>query len=94
MLAGYGAAVRSAGAGAVIFTGWLDGYGKLVVVEHTLGVSTYYAHLSRILVRTGQRVGTGSLLGRVGMTGHATGPHLHFEVRLRSAEVDPRTAIG
>jgi murein DD-endopeptidase MepM/ murein hydrolase activator NlpD len=94
LLAASGTVVRAAGSGVVSFAGSLDGYGELVVVQHVLGVSTYYAHLSRILVRTGQRVGTGSLLGRVGMTGHATGPHLHFEVRLRSAEVDPRTAIG
>jgi murein DD-endopeptidase MepM/ murein hydrolase activator NlpD len=94
LLASYGTAVGAAGSGAVTFGGWLDGYGQLVVVQHVLGVSTYYAHLSRIAVAVGQRIGTGQLLGRVGMTGHATGPHLHFEVRVRGAAVDPRTAVG
>ena len=94
LLAGYGTPVRAAGAGVVSFAGWLDGYGQLVVVQHVLGVSTFYAHLSRILVRSGQRVAAGQTLGRVGMTGHATGPHLHFEVRLRGAALDPTSAIG
>ena len=94
LLAGYGTAVAAAGAGVVSFAGWFDGYGKLVVVQHALGVSTYYAHLSRILVGPGAHVVTGQMLGRVGMTGHATGPHLHFEVRLRGAAVDPGSAVG
>ena len=94
LLAGYGTLVRAAGTGVVSFTGWLDGYGKLVVVQHTLGVSTFYGHLSRILVASEARVVAGQTLGRVGMTGDATGPHLHFEVRLRGAAVDPSTAIG
>ena len=93
-LAAYGTAVGAAGGGVVSFAGWNDGYGELVVVEHALGVSTFYAHLSRILVRPGDHVVTGETLGRVGMTGHATGPHLHFEVRLRGAAADPHTAIG
>jgi peptidoglycan hydrolase-like protein with peptidoglycan-binding domain len=94
LLAGYGTVVRSAGTGVVSFAGWLDGYGELVVVQHVLGVSTYYAHLSRILTRRGARVVAGQTLGRVGMTGAATGPHLHFELRLRGAAVDPRSAVG
>jgi peptidoglycan hydrolase-like protein with peptidoglycan-binding domain len=92
--ASYGTPVGAAGPGVVTFAGWLDGYGQLVVVQHVLGVATYYGHLSRIAVAVGERVGTGQLLGRVGMTGDATGPHLHFEVRVRGAAVDPRTALG
>lgn len=94
LLAGYGTVVRAAGTGVVSFAGSLDGYGELVVVQHVLGVSTYYAHLSRILTRQGARIVAGQTLGRVGTTGDATGPHLHFEVRLRGAAVDPRGAIG
>jgi murein DD-endopeptidase MepM/ murein hydrolase activator NlpD len=94
LLARYGTVVRAAGAGVVSFAGWVAGYGQLVVVQHALGVSTFYAHLSRILIRSGERVAAGRTLARVGMTGDATGPHLHFEVRLRGAAVDPSTAIG
>jgi murein DD-endopeptidase MepM/ murein hydrolase activator NlpD len=69
------------------------GWGKLVVVAHADGVRTMYAHLSSIAVRLGERVATGDRLGAVGATGEATGPHLHFEVRLRGAAVDPRPAL-
>jgi murein DD-endopeptidase MepM/ murein hydrolase activator NlpD len=94
LMASYGTAVRAARAGVVSFAGWAAGYGKLVVLQHPLGVSTLYAHLARIVIRPGDRVAAGEILGRVGMTGHATGPHLHFEVRLRGAAVDPSTALG
>ncbi|HEX6460723.1 MAG TPA: peptidoglycan DD-metalloendopeptidase family protein [Thermoleophilaceae bacterium] len=94
-LAGYGAAVHAAGSGTVAFAGYdSGGYGNLVVIHHSLGVSSWYAHLSRIDVRRGERVGVGALIGRVGATGDATGPHLHFEVRLRGADVNPLTALG
>ncbi len=89
-----GSAVRAAGPGRVTFAGYnAGGYGNLVVLQHALGVSTWYAHLSRVLVHTGQTVGAGALVGRVGSTGNATGAHLHFEVRLRDAAVDPLTAL-
>jgi murein DD-endopeptidase MepM/ murein hydrolase activator NlpD len=65
----------------------------MVIVRHRAGVRTLYAHLSRISVRMGERVVTGNLLGRVGMSGRATGPHLHFEVLVRGAAVNPLTAV-
>ena len=80
--------------GRVLHAGWNNGgYGLLVVLVHTSGVRSMYAHLSSIAVRPGQRVRTGSLLGRVGSTGFATGPHLHFELRLRGAAVNPLPAL-
>ena len=94
-LAAFGARVRAAAAGRISFAGLNDGgWGKTVVVTHTAGVRTLYAHLSRIRVRAGQRVAPGALLGLVGMTGRATGPHLHFEVLVRGAAVDPLTAVS
>jgi murein DD-endopeptidase MepM/ murein hydrolase activator NlpD len=89
-----GTPVRAAGAGCVEFAGFDDGYGLLVVLRHADGVTTWYAHLSRIAVRAGACVGVGVLVGAVGATGHATGPHLHFEVRVRGAATDPLFALG
>jgi hypothetical protein len=94
LIAPLGTDVGAAGAGRVTWAGWLaGGWGNLVVVVHGDGVRTMYAHLSSVAVRVGQRVATGTTLGAVGATGDATGPHLHFEVRLRGAAVDPRTAL-
>jgi murein DD-endopeptidase MepM/ murein hydrolase activator NlpD len=69
------------------------GWGKLVVVKHGSGVRTLYAHLSRVDVKLGQSVSAGAGVGLVGATGTATGPHLHFEVLVRGAAVDPQTAF-
>jgi hypothetical protein len=94
ILAATGSPVAAAAGGRVTYAGWLaGGWGKLVVVAHADGVRTMYAHLSSIAVRLGQRVGTGDRLGAVGATGDATGPHLHFEVRLGGAAVDPTTGL-
>jgi murein DD-endopeptidase MepM/ murein hydrolase activator NlpD len=89
-----GTPVAAAGAGCVTFTGFDDGYGLLVVLGHGQGVTTWYAHLSRIDVGPRACVAAGARVGAVGATGHATGPHLHFEVRLRGAATDPRLALG
>jgi murein DD-endopeptidase MepM/ murein hydrolase activator NlpD len=92
--ASYGAPVRAARSGRVVFAGWdSGGYGYLVSVRHGHRVRTRYAHLSRIGVRRGQRVRAGRLLGRVGSTGLSTGPHLHFEALVRGAAVDPLPAL-
>jgi murein DD-endopeptidase MepM/ murein hydrolase activator NlpD len=93
-LAGAGAPVSAAGAGCVSFAGWDDGYGQLVVLNHRLGVTTWYAHLSEIAVKPGACIAAGARVGLVGATGRATGPHLHFEVRVRDAATDPRSALG
>lgn len=89
-----GIPVGAARAGRVVFAGPSgSGWGKLVVLAHSQGVRTRYAHLSRIEVRVGARVGGGSTIGLVGATGEATGPHLHFEVLVRGANVDPLTGL-
>ena len=94
LLAAAGTPVRAAGAGTVAFAGWdSGGYGNLVVIDHTNGVSSWYAHLSRIDVTSGAAVTTATQVGLVGATGNATGPHLHFEVRLRGAVTDPLAAL-
>jgi len=87
--ASYGEPVRSADNGEVIFSGWWDGYGKAVVLDHGGGVSTVYGHMSRIYVEAGQKMEKGQVIGLVGSTGFSTGPHLHFEVRRNGKPVDP-----
>lgn len=86
-----GTPVRAVGDGVVEFAGTQRGYGNLVVLSHRGGVSTAYAHLSRIHVRKGQRVEQGVLVGDVGSTGVSTGPHLHFEFRENGVHKDPLT---
>ena len=82
-----GTPVRSVGDGVVTFSGWQNGYGNVVQVEHSGGRSTLYAHLSRIDARRGARIEQGQLIGAVGATGWATGPHLHFEFKLGGHQV-------
>src|SRR5437588_1472315 len=90
ILAASGTPVAAAASGRVTWAGYrVGGWGLLVTIAHRDGVRTMYAHLSRVDVRVGQRVRTGAHVGLVGATGDATGPHLHFEVRLRGAAVDP-----
>ena len=86
-----GTPVRTVGDGVVDFAGWQNGYGNVVIVQHSNDRSTVYAHLSRIDVRKGQHVDQGLCIGAVGMTGWATGPHLHFEVRVRGEQENPLT---
>ena len=69
------------------------GWGNVVVIAHGGGAETVYAHLSRAMAPVGSRVPAGRTIGLVGSTGDATGPHLHFEVRLRGAAVDPLTGL-
>ena len=88
--AGSGTTVEAAGRGTVAFAGWNSGgYGNLVVVTHRLGFESWYAHLSTISAWQGQYVVGGTSIGGVGSTGHATGPHLHFEVRRFGTPIDP-----
>ena len=85
-----GAAIGAARAGQVEFAGWGGtSWGNLVVIAHGDGVRTLYAHLSRMPVKPGKNVRSGSTIGYVGSSGRATGPHLHFEVTVRGANVDP-----
>jgi murein DD-endopeptidase MepM/ murein hydrolase activator NlpD len=86
-----GTPVRSVGDGVVEFAGVQSGFGNVVKIKHQNQISTVYAHLSRINVRLGQAVDQGQSIGLVGMTGWATGPHLHFEYRVNGVYQDPQT---
>ena len=84
-----GTPVAAAGSGTVVYAGRMRGYGNMVVVDHGFELKTVYAHLSAIYADLGRRVQTGEVIGAVGQTGRATGPHLHYEVRVGTAPVDP-----
>ncbi|MTI83533.1 MAG: M23 family metallopeptidase [Firmicutes bacterium] len=87
--ADYGNPVVALAAGTVKFAGCRGGYGIAVDIDHGQGMITRYAHLSKAVVSTGQKVKGGQLIGRVGATGNATGPHLHLEVRVNGETQDP-----
>ncbi|HEX2413263.1 MAG TPA: peptidoglycan-binding protein [Solirubrobacteraceae bacterium] len=90
----FGAPVAAAGRGCVSSVGWdPGGYGSLVVIQHRMGMTSWYAHLSRIRVRVGTCLVAGRIIGTVGSTGNATGPHLHFELRVGGAPVDPLSGL-
>ena len=87
-----GTPVHVKAGGVVAFTGWRGGYGRTIVVDHGHGVQTLYGHLSKINTREGQKVAAGATIGLTGSSGHSSGPHLHYEVRVDGRPVDPRTA--
>lgn len=84
-----GTPARTVGDGVVTFAGMQNGYGNVIFVKHRNNTETVYAHLSRVLVKRGQNVSQGDTIGLVGSTGWATGPHLHFEVRVGGVQRDP-----
>ena len=86
---GNGTPVVASASGTVIVAGWMGGYGNLVVIDHGNGVSTAYGHNTGVTVGVGQSVAQGQLIAYSGNTGHSTGPHIHFEVRINGAPVDP-----
>lgn len=84
-----GTPVHAADGGVVVYSGWMDGYGYAVVVDHGNGMSTLYGHNSDLAVSEGQTVSKGSVIAYAGSTGNSTGPHVHFEVRVNGDPVNP-----
>ena len=84
-----GSPIRAVASGVVVFADPYAGYGNLVVVAHPSGVTTHYGHCEKLLVKPGMRIRAGHILALVGSTGHSTGPHLHFEVRINGEARDP-----
>jgi murein DD-endopeptidase MepM/ murein hydrolase activator NlpD len=88
--AGAGSPIKATASGIVSFSGWSGNNGNLVVVEHGMGFSTYYAHNNKNLVKVGQRVKKGEVIGHVGSTGNAQGAHLHYSVLKNGSYVNPK----
>lgn len=84
-----GTPVYATGNGTIVKAGWESAYGNLIKVDHGFGYVTWYAHLSKIKVRVGQKVVRGEVIGEVGNTGKSTGPHLHYEVHVKGKVVNP-----
>lgn len=84
-----GTPIRAADGGRVAIAGWVGGYGNYTCIQHSPSLSSCYGHQSEIDVHIGQAVGQGQVIGRVGSTGHSTGPHLHFEARVNGSVVNP-----
>ena len=90
----YGTTIRASAAGRVLVSEFnTGGYGNYVVIDHGGGYSTLYGHASLNLVQAGQTVAQGQAIAQVGSTGWSTGPHLHFEIRINNAPVDPAAYV-
>jgi murein DD-endopeptidase MepM/ murein hydrolase activator NlpD len=88
-----GSPVVATGDGVVCHAGRVSGYGRVVRIDHGNGYVTVYAHLAEIRTRMGRRVMRGDVIGSVGKSGHATGPHVHYEVHNRGRRVDPKSYL-
>ena len=88
-VAGYGTPVIASDGGTVIIAGESESYGNYIVLRHSKGADTLYAHLSEILIKQGEKVFQGQHIGKVGSTGNSTGAHLHFEIHINGGPVDP-----
>jgi murein DD-endopeptidase MepM/ murein hydrolase activator NlpD len=89
-----GSPIKAAAAGKVVFSGWADGYGNLVTLDHGDGITTRYAHTAANLVNPGDDVAAGQEIALVGSTGRSTAPHLHFEVHKNGQAIDPTQVVG
>jgi murein DD-endopeptidase MepM/ murein hydrolase activator NlpD len=93
---GMGTPIAAADSGTIFYSGEMDGYGNVILIDHGNGIVTLYGHQSQLIATKGQYVTRGTTIGLVGSTGHSTGPHLHFEVRIGSngMAVDPMGYLG
>lgn len=81
--------IMATGNGEIIRSGWLSGFGKCIEIKHSLGYTSLYGHLNKLLVKKGDKVSKGDTIGLSGSTGRATGVHLHYEIHLNDKKIDP-----
>lgn len=86
----YGTKIVAAADGKVTYSGWMGGYGNLIIITHENGIQTYYGHCSKLLAKVGDEVKAGNEIAKVGSTGFSTGNHLHFEIRKNGSQINPQ----
>ena len=88
-----GTPIKATADGEVTYAGWRGGYGNFIVIRHSDEVETYYGHCSKLYVNVGDKVKAGDVIAAVGSTGHSTGNHLHFEIRVNGSSVNPQNCV-
>lgn len=86
----YGTSIKAAADGTISYSGWMSGYGYLIIIDHANGVQTYYGHCSKLYASVGDEVTAGDVIAAVGSTGNSTGNHLHLEIRLNGNKINPQ----
>lgn len=89
----YGTKIVAAAKGTVSYSGWMSGYGNLIIIEHENGIQTYYGHCSKLYASVGDEVDAGDTIAAVGSTGNSTGNHLHFEIRKNGSQINPQKYV-
>ena len=89
----YGTDIKAAAPGTISYSGWMSGYGYLIIIDHENGVQSYYGHCSKLYASVGDEVEAGDVIAAVGSTGNSTGNHLHFEIRLNGTTVNPESYV-
>lgn len=85
-----GTDIKAAADGTITYSGWMGGYGNLVIISHGNGIQTYYGHCSKLYASVGETVKAGDVIAAVGSTGNSTGNHLHFEIRKNGTQINPQ----
>ena len=85
-----GTDIKAASGGKVTYSGWMGGYGNLIIITHENGIQTYYGHCSKLYAKVGDVVEAGDVIAAVGSTGNSTGNHLHFEIRKNGVTINPQ----
>lgn len=89
----YGTDIKASANGTISYSGWMSGYGNLIIIDHENGVQSYYGHCSKLYATVGTVVEAGDIIAAVGSTGNSTGNHLHFEIRLNGSSINPQKYI-
>lgn len=85
-----GTPIKAAADGTITYSGWMGGYGYLIIISHGNGIQTYYGHCSKLYYSKGEEVKAGDVIAAVGTTGYSTGNHLHFEIRKNGVQINPQ----